>query len=274
MTVYGAVSQLPGRIEQRLGELPAQGANADLLMRRLLVADDNGLTVAHLDAVRRACRTTATLAAAVHQRRRAAVVSLASRAHAAVRSVTITPQWRLVIGHGEDSASETSLTLSPTYGTPLLPASAVKGLTVAKARVAEVGDARLRELFGSPRPGDDRRGDATKADGRGSVTFFDALPLSAPELVVDVLTPHVKPYYDQGNRNGAPASQPAEYHTPVPVRFLAIEHTAFEALLIGPAGDVSEAADLLVRGLDDLGIGGKTAAGYGYCTATIEEVVV
>ncbi|HEX5115090.1 MAG TPA: type III-B CRISPR module RAMP protein Cmr6 [Pseudonocardiaceae bacterium] len=268
MTVYGAVSQLPGPTGQHLADLPGRGANADLLMRRLLVHDDNDLTAAQLDAVRRACRNTAALAAGIRTRRRAAVTVLASRAHTTVLAVTITPQWRFVVGHGENSASETSLTLSPTYGTPLLPGSALKGLTVAEARAEKVGDGRLRELFGSPRPGE-----ITSTDRRGSVTFFDALPLDTPELVVDVLTPHAKPYYDQGNRNGVPASPPAEYHNPVPVRFLAVERTRFEALLVGPATDVSDAAGLLVRGLDDLGIGGKTAAGYGYCTATIQEMI-
>jgi CRISPR-associated protein Cmr6 len=53
------------------------------------------------------------------------------------------------------------------------------------------------------------------------------------------------------------------------VRFLAVAATPFEALLVGPDTEVAQAAELLATALDELGIGGKTAAGYGYCKAEI-----
>ena len=115
--------------------------------------------------------------------------------------------------------------------------------------------------------------------------LWDALPTNPPTLVLDVLTPHVKDYYDKGNSGDGdtpptnwsadehhPAGyHPAEYHNPVPIRFLAVEKTCFRACLLGPEQDVARCVELLTAGLDDFGIGGKTAAGYGYCSVSEEE---
>lgn len=213
-----------------------------------------------------ACRQVpAGLLPAVHQRRAAAAQAMAGRHPGWTwRSVLITPWWRLVLGHGEDSVHESGLTLSPTYGVPVLPGTALKGLAAAAARDAGWSEQDLT-VFGTPRPG-------LKANARpGSVLIWDALPVDPPRLVLDVLTPHVKDYYDTGNATGAPGAAPAEYHNPVPVRFLAVEQTRFRTYLLGPPGDVGHCVGLLRRGLDELGIGGKTAAGYGYCVCRPEE---
>jgi CRISPR/Cas system CMR subunit Cmr6 (Cas7 group RAMP superfamily) len=247
--------------------------NAGLLLNRLWLGDDRddevarGLQVAHLRAVADAGRNVpADLLEALHARRAAAAAALvAHRPGWTWRAVLIEPMWRLVVGHGEDSVHETSLTLSSSYGVPVLPGTALKGLAAAAAR--DVGWSELDStLFGSPRP---RPGQPSQAH-RGSVLIWDALPTGTPELVLDVLTPHVKDYYDEGNSKGTPATPPAEYHNPVPIRFLAVEHTTFRAYLIGPADDVAHCIGLVKAGLDEFGLGGKTAAGYGYCSV-LEE---
>jgi CRISPR-associated protein Cmr6 len=87
-------------------------------------------------------------------------------------------------------------------------------------------------------------------------------------VVIDVLTPHVKPYYDDANSARPITHPPAEYHNPVPVRFLAVEQTPFHAILTGPRIDVDAVFELLRVAADEWGLGGKTAAGYGYCTVT------
>ncbi|MFN2496000.1 MAG: type III-B CRISPR module RAMP protein Cmr6 [Pseudonocardiaceae bacterium] len=259
--------------------------NPALLLHRLWLGDYSdgrddalarALQAAHLRAVADACRNVpADLLDALHARRAAAAEALVTR-HLRPTwtwcSVRIEPMWRLVVGHGEDSVHETSLTLSPTYGVPMLPGTALKGLAAAAAR-DEAGDAGWSEpdttVFGSPRPGQSSQAH------RGSVLIWDALPVSTPTLVLDVLTPHVKDYYDEGNSGGktkdAPTTPPAEYHNPVPIRFLAVEKTPFRAYVLGPAPDVARCVGLLKHGLDEFGIGGKTAAGYGYCSAS-EEV--
>ncbi len=258
----------------RQGFVAANSINPGLLLHRLwLDADRDDVTLAlraaQLRAVAVACRQVpGELLRAVHARRAAAAAALAARYPGWTwRAVLIAPMWRLVLGHGEDSVHETGLTLSPTYGVPMLPGTALKGLAAATARDRETGWTDLdTTLFGAPRP--DRPASATH---RGSVLIWDGLPTAPPQLVLDVLTPHVKAYYDSGNTNGTPNAAPAEYHNPVPIRFLAVENTRFRAYAIGPRADVAHYVQLVRSGLDELGIGGKTAAGYGYCVSREEE---
>lgn len=281
MTAHGAlghilgseVAQLSSTIadeldahRRELTELPGfsdRGTiNAGLLLHRLWLghvrADvQTALREAQLRAVAAACsKVPGDLLDAVHARRAAAAAALAARHRGWIwRSILVKPLWRLVVGHGEDSVHESGLTLSPTYGVPVLPGTALKGLAVATSRHPERGlSDRDTTLFGSPRP------QQPPPARRGSVVIWDALPTRSPRLVVDVLTPHVKGYYDEGE-------QPAEYHNPVPIRFLAVEDTQFRAYLIGPSDDVTRCVPLITSGLGELGVGGKTSAGYGYCEA-------
>lgn len=247
--------------------------NPGLLLHRLWLDADRddvqtAMRDAHLWAVAAVCRRVPSgLLSSVHARRAAAAAALAKRKRNPEwiwRALLITPMWRLVVGHGEDSVHETGLTLSPTYGVPVLPGTALKGLAAAAAR--ETGWSDLdTTVFGIPRPG---QGSSAR---RGSVVIWDGLPIEPPTLVPDVLTPHVKRYYDSGNHAGRPSVVPAEYHNPVPIRFLAVEKTSFRGYLIGPAAQVDHCAELISIGLDEWGIGGKTAAGYGYCAPAEEE---
>ncbi len=240
--------------------------NPGLLLHRLWLDDDRddvavAVRVAQLRAVAEACRNVpADLLDALHARRAKAAAALVARSPEWTwRAVLIEPMWRLVVGHGEDSVHETSLTLSPTYGVPVLPGTALKGLAAAAARDAGWSDSDTT-LFGSPRRGQ------TSDTRRGSVLIWDALPTGDLGLVLDVLTPHVNDYYDEGNSKDTPSTPPAEYHNPVPIRFLAVEKTRFRAYVLGPQQDVTRCIGLLEAGLDEFGIGGKTAAGYGYCS--------
>ncbi|WP_093422650.1 type III-B CRISPR module RAMP protein Cmr6 [Saccharopolyspora flava] len=197
----------------------------------------------------------------LHIRRRAAADQIAKRSGMRVLPIRIAPKWRVVVGHGADDNYETGLTFSRTYGVPIWPGSALKGLAAAQARESSVPDETMRRLFGSPRP---NMPDAEAS--RGRVVVLDALPAQPPELALDVLTPHQPDYYAQVNQAIKPVDkQPAEYNNPVPVRFLAVHGTPFKSVLIGEDSDVHAFAALLKEGLDDLGIGGKTSAGYGYC---------
>ena len=286
------VAQLAQKIEEELSSRRRDSTepsgfgdlgtiNPALLLHRLWLADarddvQTALREAHLRAVAAACeKVPSDLLDALHARRAAAAAALAARHPGWTwRSMLIAPMWRLVVGHGEDSVHETGLTLSPTYGVPVLPGTALRGLAAATARAAahdrdadrseDSSDVDIGTLFGTPRPG--------QASGahRGSVLVWDGLPIDPPRLVLDVLTPHVKDYYDSGNTNGTPDTAPAEYYNPVPIRFLAVEKTRFRAYLIGPPDDVADCVTLIRSGLDELGIGGKTAAGYGYCVSREE----
>ena len=128
-----------------------------------------------------------------------------------------------------------------------------------------VADQVFVDVQDAPRaPADAGRGKGGRPDAaRGTVRFLDGIPAGEPVMVeADVLTPHVKPYYD-GAATGKPVP-PAEYHNPVPLAFLTVRG-AYVVDLYGPdADDVSLAAGWLMKAGDELGAGAKTAAGYGY----------
>jgi CRISPR type III-B/RAMP module RAMP protein Cmr6 len=256
--------------------------NAELLRTRLwhgvvegdaqpVDKDEQQKPVRHLHDVAKAAATLpAGLLDSVHERRWAAATGLAARrpGHVVV-PLLITPYWRVVVGHGENSPYETSLSFSTTYGVPIWPGSGLKGVAASHARAADVPAEVIARLFGSPRPGQ-----ALPEESRqGTVTVLDALPVRAPTVVVDVLTPHVKPYYDDAIRDPLTITHPpAEYYQPVPVRFLAVGATPFRTLVIGPEADAMRFGELLCGAADDIGLGGKTAAGYGYCAVSVESM--
>ena len=196
------------------------------------------------------------LARNVVTRRDAALRSLAG-VGLTVRELRFTPESAVVTGTADSGVRNVGITLHGTYGWPTLPASSLKGVTHAFGRdVDEMPEERRRALFGAPRP-DERAGDVGAS--RGTVTFLDALP-DRVRVVREVLTPHVRPYHDDTTRN----TPPAEYFNPIPVEFLAVRGGTFVTALVGAADDVAAAERLLVAALDDLGVGAKTAAGYGY----------
>lgn len=96
---------------------------------------------------------------------------------------------------------------------------------------------------------------------QGRVVFFDAVPVEPPCLKMDVMNPHYGDYYQQ-----KPGVPPADYLSPVPVYFLTVEAGGRFAFAVASkhANLARQAAEWLVSALRDLGVGGKTSAGYGY----------
>jgi len=198
---------------------------------------------------------------------------------------------RLLIGHGNPAPTEVGLTLQQTWGVPVIPGSALKGLLAhyvetaygpdpAGAAGADAADrarfsgvawrnGRVAQgpgdvygmLFGAP-PADNAV-DGGAEERAGCVVFHDAwlVPDGVGRVPVapDVLTVHQKKYYDEMG-----ASLPNDYESPVPVAFLTV--TPGTRFLVAVSGDPawSEFAMTLLReALEDWGVGGKTAAGYG-----------
>lgn len=280
MTVrYGAVDTYLGSSELKALR-SADRPNAHLVWKRLWCGaikagrfvDDPQRQVEHLREVAAAAGSVSAdwLRSLAGRRLRAAeMLARRSPEPLVARQLTITPHWRVVVGHGEESIHETGLTFSPTHGVPMWPGSTLKGLAAARCRVRFPAIAAI-DLFGAPRPvvQDDR----TVVEGeprQGSVMISDALPWEPPNVVVDVLTPHVVPYYNEVNSSDPVIrSVPGEYHEPNPVRFLAVEKTPFHVTLLGERKKVNAVTLLLREALDENGIGGKTNAGYGYCAVT------
>lgn len=153
----------------------------------------------------------------------------------------------LAIGLGNASAYEVGLTLHHTYGVPYLPASALKGLALRAALQNGMAEADLAELFGNT-------GQA------GAVDFLDGwlLPNQGPNLQLDTITVHHPDYYGSGKE------WPTDFDDPNPVTFLSVPvGLRFELAIVGRGDWAGLAADLLRWGLEHLGLGGKTNAGYG-----------
>ncbi len=175
---------------------------------------------------------------------------------AEAKTAIATTKGRLVVGLGAESVLENAITLHRTYGVPIIPGSALKGLAAAYARNRlddpqwQKGGTAYKILFGD-------------TDTAGYVTFFDALyvPGSATgdkPLALDVVAVHHPDYY-QGKD-----SPPADWDSPTPVPFVSVRGgVKFLVALAGPNAWVEVAFQILGLALAEEGIGAKTNSGYG-----------
>jgi CRISPR type III-B/RAMP module RAMP protein Cmr6 len=186
--------------------------------------------------------------------------------------------WRMIVGLGGETVLETDLNLHHLYGIPIIPGSALKGLT--RAYVAEaykeyhVPEDQPEEKRHASKSIDDDHSVIKRIFGHqdvaGTVCFFDAMPLSGQaQFVVDIMNPHYPDYYRslQSDRITAPSNN----QQPNPVSFLTVTNTTFTFALTprNPhkdqhRGDVALVQKWLQEALQKYGVGGKTSAGYGY----------
>nr|WP_321352796.1 type III-B CRISPR module RAMP protein Cmr6 [uncultured Methanoregula sp.] len=169
---------------------------------------------------------------------------------------------RLVIGLGSENVLETGITLHHTYGTPVIPGSALKGLAshycdqVWGADESNVSFRKNNEyhnqLFGTN-------------DDSGHIVFHDAwiTPESLKRsLKRDIMTPHHGDYYSGKD------DAPTDFDEPNPISFLSLSgifHIAVTCDIQDANGKEWEklAFQILSEALCNWGIGGKTSAGYG-----------
>jgi len=199
---------------------------------------------------------------------------------------------RMMVNLAGGVVENAGIALDRCFGLPLIPGSAVKGITRVQAlwEVREAkGEEKLRLLrlamllFGYG--AQDLRGDFGWAGGvqhageiadefgaqdfKGCACFLPAYPTTTPTLVVDMVNPHYPDYYS-GRRQRAEDNE-----SPIPNYFPAVEAGSsfgFAVLLnrVPPAADLA-ATDLLKQAKQWLesavtrkGVGAKTAAGYGW----------
>ncbi len=160
---------------------------------------------------------------------------------------------RFVTGMGRMHFVENGFAFHPLSGTPYLPGSSLKGAVRAWTRIVEEENAQNRstEIFGSP------------IDGVGNYVFLDLLPIIPPKLVVDIMTPHYSDYY-QNNK------APGDWQDPNPIPFLAVEEGCEWQLAVLPRNataaseeNMEQVFQLVKDSLSILGVGAKTAVGYG-----------
>ncbi len=195
---------------------------------------------------------------------------------------------RMVVGLGGKGPLEFGITLHPVTGLPYIPGSALKGMTRNYALLviaAQLGiydeDAdkfndKLTKLDETIIAGDhDDLDDALvyryafgSQGNAGMCVFHDAIldarkKLDGPLFTVDVMTPHFKDYY--GSSGDKP---PADNDSPNPVSFVTVSAGAYFYFAVGGRRDADDAvvrwaSDWTKAALVELGIGSKTASGYG-----------
>jgi CRISPR-associated protein Cmr6 len=173
---------------------------------------------------------------------------------------TLQTSTRLIIGFsGGNSVFEVGLSLHPLYGFPIIPGSALKGITRHYCEERDIDKNIISKIFGNE---DD------KEKTEGEVIFMDAWPEQWPEdgiLTLDIMTPHYSKYY-QGRK------PPSDDENPVPILFIAVKEKVkfrfcvFPTLRCKDKNLVNQAKNYLISALKEYGIGAKTGSSYGYFT--------
>lgn len=168
--------------------------------------------------------------------------------------------WLVAIGLGNSHPLENGLLWHPTLGVPYFQGSTVKGM--ARALMTKWGaDAGLiAKWFGS-----------SSADGHtGDFIFLDAVPVSPVMLKESIMTPHYGEWYLKGaDKPTDKKVQPADWHSPVPVSFLAVEKAVMQFGVMPRQGanvsddEIEQINNVIMLALEHIGIGAKTATGYG-----------
>ncbi len=162
----------------------------------------------------------------------------------------------LAIGLGNENPLEVGLTLHHTYGMPIIPGSAIKGMCRRAVqhlpRRTRIDDEQFKVLFGD-------------TNAASYFVFWDAWynPDSAEDgqpFHRDVITVHHPKYYQKGS------AWPTDFDDPTPVPFLVVKKgTRFLFSVTTPTPEWDGfVLELLKWSLQNLGIGGKTSSGYGF----------
>lgn len=180
------------------------------------------------------------LAEQVRARRAAWLASLEGKGLA--RRLLLTARTDAVAWLASPGPLELGLALHHVYGFPVLPATSLKGLARRAAGPAAAG------RYGSQ-------------DSVAPVAILDGLPCLGWRVQRDVMTPHFSGWYQEGRL-------PDDTEDPKPIPFLSIAAgSCFEVALIArdSAGTalLGPVTEDLRSGLEERGLGAKTAAGYG-----------
>lgn len=199
---------------------------------------------------------------------------------------------RMMVGLGGKGSLEVGLTLDHVTGLPSIPGSAIKGVVrnYVLLKIAEENNL----MFDPGQPEvmnqalvdlEDRiisKDDTSKSaamfrlafgtqEAAGGFIFYDAVPTGGMErglFAADVMTPHFVKYYSTGGGEAA-----HDRDNPNPVSFVTVDAGVEFAFAIGArkGADLTEdeltwGAGVMIDALETLGIGAKTAAGYGVLT--------
>lgn len=208
---------------------------------------------------------------------------------------------RLLIGHGNSSAIDVGMSVHRSWGVPMIPGPALKGVVAhyvdavygpdnpalpaweqsgeerARAdyqgvtwrgrRIERGPGAVYRTIFGAPDAEADKE---MRAQGlpagasAGVVVFHDALyvPRSCPDD--RPFAADVLTVHQKAYYDSGGATWPNDHDSPNPVAFLTVRPGVRMLFALSGPADWTELAERLLRdALDRWGVGGKTSAGYG-----------
>lgn len=210
---------------------------------------------------------------------------------------------RLLVGHGNASPTEVGLTMHHTWGVPIIPGSALKGLLNhyidavygpgnlsvhpmdpalsgelkerarfrgvtwnEKGTVPKFGPGEIhRQLFGAPATDTGAMYEPDAGETRGCVVFHDALYV--PRSITNdkpFVTDVLTVHQKKYYAQQRRDVAPTDWDEPNPVSFLTVKPGAqFLIALSGPRDWTAFALRELLDALELWRIGGKTSAGYG-----------
>ncbi|MCG0276433.1 MAG: type III-B CRISPR module RAMP protein Cmr6 [Thermosediminibacteraceae bacterium] len=161
------------------------------------------------------------------------------------------PYERVIVGLGQESIREVSMTLHWIYGIPYIPGQAVKGVVSNWIEMNGGTDENYEKVFGT-------------TSSKGQVMFLDSYPADDSFCIKnDIMNPHYTDYYSKGR-------EPADWCDPNLVLFLTVEKAVFhiplvyltrEAKSLKISGKTLE--EWMVEAFEYGGIGAKTSLGYG-----------
>lgn len=193
--------------------------------------------------------------------------------------------WLMAIGLGNSHPLENGLLWHPTLGVPYFQGSTVKGLAKALMEKWGADPQLIKRWFGSVNAAGSKTADFAAMFGQplteelrkqldeqsiGAFIFLDAVPVQPVMLKQAVMTPHYGNWYLEGGDKPIQASvQPGDWHSPVPINFLTVEKAVMQFCVMPRLGaqvtddELEQMSNVIAMALEHLGIGAKTATGFG-----------
>lgn len=193
--------------------------------------------------------------------------------------------WLMAIGLGNSHPLENGLLWHPTLGVPYFQGSTVKGLAKALMEKWGAEPELIKRWFGSVNAVSSKTADFEAMFGMpltdelkkqldeqsiGDFIFLDAVPVAPVMLKQSIMTPHYGDWYQKGDSTPTDQkTQPGDWHSPVPVSFLAVENAKMQFGVMPRLGadvsvdEIEQINNVIRMALEHLGIGAKTATGYG-----------
>ncbi len=195
--------------------------------------------------------------------------------------------WLMAIGLGNSHPLENGMLWHPTLGVPYFQGSTVKGMAKALMEKWGADPQLIKRWFGSvnlkddtlaelyyqhfEQPLDDECKKQLDEQSTGAFVFLDAIPVKAVTLKKSMMTPHYGKWYEKGDEKPTQAdTQPSDWHSPVPIDFLAVESASMQFGVLPrkgayiKEGEIEQISNVITLALENLGIGAKTATGYGH----------